>query len=324
MRIIITEQQFNLILLGEGAKSLWWKEIKQAVKLCNNIDEFEIKFNQLYDSARKQGLVWYIKTLFYDKMTPEQIKREILDGDYKGRDDLKKKNLRLYNLSGKISKKYNLTKGVDDILTQAFPIYNIKDATVDDVVNFIKWNVYNSRTEFANDKINGGKSVYDSVDKDVRNKALNIVFPDTDRISWTPDLIRQEFKKGDYKRITDLQIKNKALYGAAERRGMLDELIPDKYKWTPKLIRQEFKKGDYKGRNDLQKKNVNLYQAAHKYGMLDELLPNKLNISWTPELIRQEFKKGDYRGRLDLANKNPKLYDAAHKRGMLDELFPKK
>jgi hypothetical protein len=161
MRIIITEQQFNSLLLNEGAPSLWWKEIKQAVKLVNNIDEFEIKFSQLYDSARKQGLVWYVKRLFYDKMTPEQVKQEILDGyidengklvKYKGRNDLKEKNQKLYKLAGKISKKYNLTKKVDDILTQ--------------------------------------------------------VFPDTLQRYWTPELIRQEFKKGDYKSRSDLKIKN--------------------------------------------------------------------------------------------------------------------
>jgi hypothetical protein len=172
MRIIITEQQFNSLLLNEGAPSLWWKEIKQAVKLVDNIGEFEITFNDLYDKARKQGLVAYIKTLFYDKMTPEQIKQEIIDGNYKSRIDLKVRDVKLYNLSVKISKKYNLTKGVDDILTQ--------------------------------------------------------VFPDTYHTSWTPELIRQEFKKGDYNSRGVLRLKNPKLYDVAIRYKMLDELIPKK------------------------------------------------------------------------------------------------
>jgi hypothetical protein len=172
MRIIITEQQFNSLLLNEGAPSLWWKEIKQAVKLVDNIGEFEITFNDLYDKARKQGLVGYIKTLFYDKMTPEQIKQEVIDGGYKSRNDLKVRNVKLYNLSVKISKKYNLTKGVDDILTQ--------------------------------------------------------VFPDTYHTSWTPELIRQEFKKGDYNSRGVLRLKNPKLYDVAIRYKMLDELIPNK------------------------------------------------------------------------------------------------
>jgi hypothetical protein len=277
MRIIITEQQFNSLLLNEGGPSLWWREINQATKNVNNIDEFEIKFPELFDHARKNGLVGYIKTLFYDKMTPEQIKQEILDGyidengklvNYKGRLDLRKKNQKLYNLANKISKRHNLTKKVDDILTQ--------------------------------------------------------VFLGTNRIDWTPELIRQEFKKGDYKGRYDLEKKNNKLFSAAKRHDMLDELIPDIYKWTPELIRQEFKKGDYKGRNDLKIKNENLYDAAKRYKMLDELIPDKLNTSWTPELIRQEFKKGDYKGRGDLNTRNAALYIAARRYRMLDELIPKK
>jgi hypothetical protein len=90
-------------------------------------------------------------------------------------------------------------------------------------------------------------------------------------------LIRQEFKKGDYTSRSDLQIKNKNLYFAARKRGMLDELIPDKLQtsWTPELVRQEFKKGDYKGRTDLEKKNNKLFSAAKRHDMLDELIPKK-------------------------------------------------
>ena len=270
MRIIITEQQFNSLLLNEGGPSLWWREVNKATKNVNNIDEFEIKFPDLFDHARKKGLVGYIKTLFYDKMTPEQVKQEIIDGGYKGRTDLQIKNSKLYGLSNKISKRHNLMKGVDDILTQ--------------------------------------------------------VFLGTNRIDWTPELIRQEFKNGDYNSRGDLGMRNYNLYSAAKKRGMLDELIPDRLHidWTPELIRQEFENGDYKGRTDLEKKNTNLYQAAKRYKMLDELIPDKLNTSWTPELIRQEFKKGDYKSRGDLNTRNVALYFAARNRGMLDELIPKK
>ena len=180
MKILITEQQFNLILLGEGAKSLWWKEIKQAVKLCDNIDEFEIKFAQLYDSARKQGLVGYIKTLFYDKMTPEQIKQEILDGyidengklvKYKGREDFRTKNQKLYKLAGKISKKYNLTKNVDDILTQAFPFkygFNLRTATFEQVLEYIESMGYKTQNEFITKSI----TVYSQIPNEVRGEVM--------------------------------------------------------------------------------------------------------------------------------------------------------
>jgi hypothetical protein len=318
MRIIITEQQFNSLLLNEGAPSLWWKEIKQAVKLVDNIGEFEITFNDLYDKARKQGLVGYIKTLFYDKMTPEQIKQEIIDGDYKGRKDLKVKNRRLYNLSVKISKKYNLMKGIDDILTQVFPDTHQISWTPELIRQEFKKGDYNSRSDLQIKN----KNLYQAAKK---RGILDELLPGKFKTSWTPELIRQEFKEGDYNSRSDLQIKNKNLYNAAHKYGMLDELLPDKFKtsWTPELIRQEFKKVKYKGRDDLQKKNKNLYYAAYKYGMLDELLPNKLNISWTPDLVRQEFKKGDYNSRGVLRLKNPKLYDVAIRYKMLDELFPR-
>jgi hypothetical protein len=182
--------------LGEGAKSLWWKEIKQAVKLCNNIDEFDIKFNQLYDSARKQGLVSYIKTLFYDKMTPAQIKQEILDGyidenrklvKYKNREDLRLKNWKLYKLADKISKKYNLTKNVDDILTQAFPPkygFNPRTATFEQVLDYIKSMGYKTQNEF----ITKSRSLYTVIPKEVREKVMKslkkVVYQDNYKYSY--------------------------------------------------------------------------------------------------------------------------------------------
>jgi uncharacterized tellurite resistance protein B-like protein len=180
MKILITEQQFNSLLLNEGAKSLWWREIKQAVKLVNNIDEFEIKFAQLYDSARKQGLVSYVKRLFYDKMTPEQIKQEILDGyidengklvKYKGREDLALKNQKLYKLAGKISKKYNLMKGVDDILTQAFPFkygFYIPTATVEQVLDYIESMGYKTKDEFRSKS----NTLYSHLPNEVRGEVM--------------------------------------------------------------------------------------------------------------------------------------------------------
>jgi hypothetical protein len=319
MKIIITEQQFNSLLLNEGGPSLWWREVKQATKNVNNIDEFEVKFPELFDHARKKGLVSYIKKLFYDKMTPEQVKQEIIDGNYKGRKDLHIKNRKLYDLAGVISKKYNLTKDVDDILTQAFPDTYQTSWTPELIRQEFKKGDYTGRGDF---QIKNNKLFYAAK----RRGMLDELIPDKLTTDWTPELIRQEFKKGDYTGRGDFQIKNLKLYQAAKRYKMLDELIPDKLyiDWTPELIRQEFKKGDYNSRSDFQIKNNKLYNAAKKLGMLDELIPDKLIISWTPELVRQEFKKGDYKGRLDLVNKNNALYLAAKRRGMLDELIPKK
>jgi hypothetical protein len=326
MRIIITEQQFNSLLLNEGGPSLWWGEIKQATKNVNNIDDFETKFPELFDHARKKGLVGYIKKLFYDKMTPEQVKQEILDGyidengklvNYKVRGDLKIKNQKLYKLAGKISKRHNLTKNVDDILTQVFGTKNLW--TPELIRQEFKKGDYEGRGDFQIKNY----ALYQAAK---RRGMLDELIPDKLTTDWTPELIRQEFENGDYNSRGDLKIKNVALYQAAKRRGMVDELIPDTLRtsWTPELIRQEFKKGDYKGRGDLDTRNAALYQAAEKRGMLDELIPDKLQTSWTPELIRQEFKKGDYNSRGDLQIKNSNLYRVARKRGMLDELIPKK
>jgi methylphosphotriester-DNA--protein-cysteine methyltransferase len=259
MKILITEQQFNLILLGEGAKSLWWKEIKQAVKLCDNIDEFEIKFTQLYDSARKQGLVGYIKTLFYDKMTPEQIKQEILDGyidengklvKYKGREDLHLKNWKLYDLSGKISKKYNLTKGIDDILTQVFPFkygFNPSTATFEQVLDYIESMGYKTQNEFRTKS----KTVYTVIPKEVREKVMKslkkVAYQDNYKYSYkygfnlktaTTEQVLDYIKSMGYKTQNEFITKSNSVYN-----DIPNEVRGEVMKYLERTYKEDYKYG---------------------------------------------------------------------------------
>ena len=287
MKILITEQQFNSLLLGEGAKSLWWKEIKQAVKLCNNIGEFEVKFNQLYDSARKQGLVWYVKRLFYDKMTPEQIKQEILDGyidengklvKYKGRDDLRIKNQKLYKLAGKISKKYNLMKGVDDILTQAFPFkygFYIPTATVEQVLEYIESMGYKTQNEF----ISKSNTLYSQISKEVRGEVMkhleyNYKYGFNPRAA-TVEQVLDYIESMGYKTKDDFITKSPNVYGQIpkEVRGKVMKYLEStynyKYGFNPKTATVEqvldyIESMGYKTKDEFRSKGKTVYNKIPK------------------------------------------------------------
>ena len=287
MKILITEQQFNSLLLNEGAKSLWWKEIKQAVKLVNNIDEFEIKFSQLYDKARKQGLVSYIKTLFYDKMTPEQIKQEILDGyidengklvKYKGREDLRIKNQKLYKLAGKISKKYNLMKGVDDILTQAFPFkygFYIPTATVEQVLEYIESMGYKTQNEF----ITKSNTLYNHLPNEVRGEVMkhleyNYKYGFNPRTA-TVEQVLDYIESMGYKTKDDFITKSPNVYGQIpkEVRGKVMKYLEStynyKYGFNPKTATVEqvldyIESMGYKTKDEFRSKGKTVYNKIPK------------------------------------------------------------
>jgi hypothetical protein len=176
----------------------------------------------------------YLKSLFYDKMSIKEIKQELIDGKYVNRTDVLTKNKRLYDAANLISDKYNLIDGVDDILTQVFPKkhgFNPKDATVDDVVNFIRKYGYKTRSEFAEDKVHGGLSIYTGVNKIIRNKALDIVFPIGDRFKFdvnkaTVDDVVEFIRSGGYK--TRNEFRKDKVNGGSRVYGNVDSNIRNK------------------------------------------------------------------------------------------------
>jgi len=277
MKIILTEKQFkSLILLGEGYTK-GYIEIKRIAKKCSSLEEFKRKYNNLYeDIVVKYNMESYLKSLFYDKMSIKEIKQELIDGKYVNRTDIIKKNIKLYNAANLISDKYNLIDGVDDILTQVFPKKHpikLKDFTVDDVVNFIRKHGYKTRSEFAEDKINNGLSVYTGVNKIIRNKALDIVFPIGDRFKFdvnkaTVDDVVEFIRSGGYKTKSefredkknggsrvyngvDSDIRNKALSIVFPKKKLKDATVDDvvnfirkhKYKTSSEFAEDEINNG---------------------------------------------------------------------------------
>ena len=329
MKIILTEQQFNSLLLGEGAKSLWWKEIKQAVKLCDNIDEFEIKFSQLYDSARKQGLVGYIKTLFYDKMTPEQIKQEILDGyidengklvKYKGREDLRIKNWKLYKLAGKISKKYNLTKNVDDILTQAFPFkygFYIPTATFEQVLDYIESMGYKTQNEF----ISKSNTLYSQISKEVRGevmKHLEYNYKYGFNLSTaTFEQVLDYIESMGYKTQNEFISKSNTLYSqiSKEVRGEVMKHLEYNYKYgfnpraaTVEQVLDYIESMGYKTKEEFRSKSKTVYDK----------IPNEVREKVMKQLERTYKEKKQYYNNQTSSNPNISfkynVKESAHKK----------
>jgi hypothetical protein len=167
-------------------------------------------------------------------MSIKEIKQELIDGKYVSRTDVLRKNKKLHDAANLISDKYNLIDGVDDILTQVFPNkhgFKPKDATVDDVVNFIRKHGYKTRSEFSQDKVRGGLSIYSGVKKTIRNKALDIVFPIGDRFKFdvnkaTVDDVVEFIRSGGYK--TRNEFRTDKVNGGSRVYGSVDSDIRNK------------------------------------------------------------------------------------------------
>jgi hypothetical protein len=296
MKIILTEKQFkSLILLGEGYTK-GYIEIKRLAKKCSSLEEFKRKYNNLYeDIVVKYNMESYLKSLFYDKMSIKEIKQELIDGKYVNRTDIIKKNIKLYNAANLISDKYNLIDGVDDILTQVFPKKHpikLKDFTVDDVVNFIRKYGYKTRSEFAEDKINNGLSVYTGVNKIIRNKALDIVFPIGDRFKFdvnkaTVDDVVEFIRSGGYNKRGEFQ--NDKINGGSRvynsvdsniRNKALDIVFPigDRFKFdvnkaTVDDVVEFIRSGGYKTKSEFREDKKN--GGSRVYNGVDSDIRNK-------------------------------------------------
>jgi Arc/MetJ-type ribon-helix-helix transcriptional regulator len=255
---------------------------------------------------------------FFDKKliewTPEKIRKEIQEGDYLNRVDLKNKNINLYAAANRRS-----------MLGEFFD----KKWTPEKIRKAIEEGDYKGRVDLSNKNPN----LYSAA---LRRNMLGEFF-NKKNLKWTPEKIRQSIEEGSYVNRSDLERRNSKLYQAAYKNNMLDEFFgirtptpgriqPHTTKWSPEKIRKEIEEGGYSKKSDLKGKNQKLYQAALKRNMLDEFF-NKKNVGWTPEKIRQVIEEGGYESRSDLRYKNQKLYNALERRNMLDmldEFFPKK
>jgi hypothetical protein len=185
---------------------------------------------------------------------------------------------------------------------------------------------YNSQNEFMK---GSPKLFYGAFNRNM----LDDLFPDRQRgkgrtIKYSDDDIRQEASK--YNSRTDFQKNSPSLYQLALKRGLLDDLFPDRkigsgrtLKYSDDEIRQEALK--YNSQNEFIKNSPSLYQLARKRGLLDDLFPDRQRgkgrtIKYSDDEIRQEASK--YNSQNEFMKKNINLFTLARRRNMLDDLFP--
>jgi len=131
---------------------------------------------------------------------------------------------------------------------------------------------YNSQNEF----MKGSFNIFQIAK--IR-KMMDDLFPDRKRGSGghnkkPDDEIRQESSK--YNSQNEFMNGNRRMFNLAYKRGMLDDLFPDRKKntsYSDDDIRREASK--YNSQNEFMKGSFNIFQTAYKRGMLDDLFPNR-------------------------------------------------
>jgi len=128
---------------------------------------------------------------------------------------------------------------------------------------------YKSISELRNN--NGG--AYTTAYNLLGSKFINDFYGSTANIMWTLDLLKKEASK--YKTRLDFLRGSESAYKAAERQGILQDLLKDMepdFQWTEDKVREESKK--YKTRMDFKKGSKTAYNYAIKWGILDDLIPS--------------------------------------------------
>jgi glutaredoxin-related protein len=166
-----------------------------------------------------------------------------------------------------------------------------------------------------------------------RRKMLDDLFPDRQRGGTRPfvysdDDIRKEASK--YNSFPDFKKNSSSFYQLARKRGLLDDLFPDRrvgkgrvIKHSDDDIRREASK--YNSQTEFMKGSPNLFYAALNRKMLDDLFPDRQRgkgrtIKYSDDDIRQEASK--YNSLSNFQKNSPSFYQLARKRGLLDNLFP--
>ena len=157
---------------------------------------------------------------------------------------------------------------------------------------------------------------------------------------WTKDKCKEEAKK--YSNRTEFHTKSQAAYGAAFKKGWLDEICSHMsyYKYEPSIWTKEncfIKAQDCKTRGEFKKKYPNAYRAALDNGWLEELFANHPNRGyknkrvmiglkshegikkyWTEERVLKEAHK--YHSLSEFAKKCSGAYDAAFNLQIMDKV----
>ena len=261
MKIIITEQQFNSLLLGEGTLGKYGFKLKDAT-----VDD----------------VVDFIKKHKYKSRS--EFSQDKINGGlsvYSGvKDDVRNKAL-------------DITFPIRDRFK-----FKLEGATVDDVVDFIRSGGYKTKAEFRTDKVNGGNRVYQNVDSDVRNKALAIVFPKKKLKDATVDDVVDFIKSKGYKTLTDFRTDEvnggRTVYNSVDsdvRNKALAIVFPNKYEFKLKDATVDdvvdfIKKHKYKSRSEFSQDKINGGLSVYT-GVKDDVRNKALDIVFP---IRDRFK----------------------------------
>lgn len=156
---------------------------------------------------------------------------------------------------------------------------------------------------------------------------------------WTKERCKEEAKK--YSNRTDFQNGNKSAYGAAFKRGWLDDICSHMsyFEYEPSIWTKENcskKIQECKTRGEFKNKYPNAYEAALDNGWLDELFVNHPNYGyknrrvmvaikadhgrkyWTEERVLKEARK--YHSLSEFAKKSSGAYDAVFNLQILDKV----
>ena len=154
---------------------------------------------------------------------------------------------------------------------------------------------------------------------------------------WNKKSLQREADK--YKNISEFRNKNKSAYGAALKKGIMNELFkkhPDEGRtdmavvsgyWTEERLREEANK--YKTRTEFKDKNYNAYKYTVSKKLLGKFFNDYPNQGysenqrkdgyWTKEKLQEEADK--YKTLNDFSENSKAAYSAARRKGILKELF---
>jgi len=244
-------------------KRVWTKEKVQdeANKYKRRVD-FQNESSKAYNAALRNGWLDEVcdhmeKTFI--SWTLEKVK-EVAD-EYTDVTDFQKNSPNAYAAAQR--------NGWLDLVTQGMS--RQREWSDEEIKN--EMSKYKSLADFR-EKSNSG---YVTAVNKLGSKFINDFYGSKMKIKWTPELLKKEAEK--YKTRLDFLRNSESAYKAAQRQGILQDLIKDmepEFSWTEDLVKDEGRK--YSTRMDFKKANPTAYKYAVKWKLLDNILPFRPKI----------------------------------------------
>lgn len=240
-------------------KVFWTKERVQseANKYKKRFD-FQKKSPKAYNAAYRNGWLNQVCDHMeknYIDWTEDLIKKEVMK--YKTL-----KDFRTQSSAYKAAQRFGIFDDVTKNLTRA--IENWTDENLMDEL---------SKHDSISDLRKNNNSAHTIAYQRFGKEFLNNFYGSVSKISWTPELLKKEAQK--YKNRLEFLKGSESAYKAAQRQGILDDLIKDMepdFIWDEEKVRQEASK--YNTRMDFKNGSKTAYRYALKLGILDELIPS--------------------------------------------------